>query len=137
MNDEQATAPATGLALPVLTKGGKAFLRQVPALEHDTVPMPEWGCTVIVRELTAEEKQQYESSIVSFDRKGRPVVSQKDVGLRLILLAVVDEADNPVFTTEDLPYLRQQPGKATDRIFKRAKELSGIGDDDIERLKNA
>lgn len=136
MHDTDTTQDAERLALPLPTKGNKGFLDQPVTLERRHVPIPEWGITVILRELTAEEKQAYEASIVSFDKQGRPKINSKDAALRLIVASAEDENGERFFDGGDVPRLRKQPGALIDRLFRTAKQLSAIDEEEFDRLKN-
>lgn len=122
--------------LPLPKKGRKEFLDQPVKLNREDVPVPEWGLTIPMRELTAEEKQEYEASIVSFDKQGRPKVNSKDAAVKLIVKAAIDESGEPFFDGGDIPRLRKQQSSVTDKLFKVAKALSRIDDEDLEKLKN-
>jgi hypothetical protein len=132
-----ADETAVGTSLPVLSKDTLGFLQQPVSLNQEPVPVPEWGCTVILRELTAEEKQQYEASIVSWGKDGKPKVNAQDAALKLIVRSAIDGNHVQVFTLADIPNLRRQPGAVIDRLFRVAKRLSAVDEEELERLKNA
>lgn len=144
MNEQQPpdTAIADGLALPIASKGDKGFLRSVVELKQRAVPMPEWGVTVIVREMTAQENREYQTSNVRFDKGGfAKGFNKEDVELRLLLRTCMDDHNVRLFTEDDFPLLRRQPASVIARLTRIAKELSGLDDDGDadereERAKN-
>lgn len=124
-----------GLALPVASKADKSFLRTPVELKQDRVPMPEWGRTVIVREMTAAENRDYQMSNIKFDKGGNPRGMQKeDLDLRLLLRTCVDEQGVRVFSEDDFGLLRKQPASLINRLVRPAKRLSALVDenDDLE-----
>ena len=52
----------------------------------------------------------------------------------LVVMATVDAEGTPLFKREDVPALNRKSGKAIDRIFQVAAELSGLSEEDIEDL---
>jgi hypothetical protein len=96
-------------------------------LEMKTLAVPEWGdeATVIVRELTASERDEFESTF-----KG----NMNTLRAKFVSLVVVDEAGNKVFTDADIDKLGKLSGAAIDRIFWFGMELSGMKKSDAEDL---
>jgi hypothetical protein len=139
MTTENTTDTAAGLALPLASKGDKAFLRGTIELAEERVPIPEWGRTMIVREMTAAENRDYQLSNVKFDKGGNPKgMNKQDVDLRLLQRTCVDEQGNRVFSEDDFPLLRKQPAKIVLKLVRVAKTLSGLNDDEEvdERIEN-
>jgi hypothetical protein len=129
--DSIAVDVETGLALPVASKGDKAFLRAAVTLRVEHVAMPEWGRTVVVREMTAEENREYQISNLKWDARGNPVgFKRQDLDLRLILRTCVDDHAVRLFGEDDLPLLRKQPAAVIMRLLRVAKRLSGLNDDE-------
>jgi hypothetical protein len=95
------------------------------------VALPEWGCTLHVRGLTAGERDYYELEI----RK------QTDEGLRpnvrglMVALATTDEYGESFFRLEDAADLARLDAAPVDRLFSAAVELSGMGPSDLEDLE--
>jgi hypothetical protein len=120
-----------GLALPVASKADKSFLRTDVELAEERVAMPEWGRTIIVREMTAAENRAYQLSNVRFDKGGNPKgMKQEDVDLRLLERTCVDDQGVRVFTEDDFGLLRKQPAGRILRLVRVAKRLSGLNDDE-------
>ncbi len=80
--------------MPTLNRD-QALAAQKRELKRETVPVPEWGGDVIVRELSAKERDEYEASTVK--RRGK-VVEQNlanlyDVAARLSGITKADEEE--------------------------------------------
>jgi len=119
--------------MPILTKDAilNAQDRQI-----EKVPVPEWGGEVCVRSLSGAERDAFEAGCS--DGKGRMTLD--NFRARLLVRAVCDENGAPLFNPkgEDLIRLGQKSAKAMDRVFAKAKELSGFSKDDIEEyVKNS
>ncbi len=104
----------------------------------EVVSVPEWGGDVIVRSLTAKEKEEWESSLTDLDVRNKKVklkVNYGTVMARLVALTVVDQSGNLLFTYADITRLSEKSGVAIDRVCEVAKRLGGISDTDIEELE--
>jgi len=102
-------------------------------IEIEEVEVPEWGGSVYVRGLTAEQRDQYEQSLIV--RKGK----KSDINLvnaraRLVALTVVDENGDSLFTLADAEALGQKSAAALQRVFEVAQRLSGLTEEDVEEL---
>ncbi len=105
-------------------------------IERDRVEVPEWGGTVIVRGLTGTDRDAFEEAITQM--RGKSVVSNlANFRAKLVARAIVDENDKRMFTDVDVTALGKKSAKALQRVFRRAQELSGLADDEVEELTKA
>lgn len=104
--------------------------------DHDfrVVPVPEWGGEVRIRSLTGSERDKYESSLARMDKKGQMVPDMINARARLVALTAVDENGNRIFTDQDVLKLGTKSSKALDRLFEASGELSGISEQDMEKM---
>ena len=110
----------------------KAIL-EAEDIETREVEVPEWGMTVIVKGMTGAQRDRFESSIV--EQRGKNVkVKLEDARARLVAMTVIDEDGRQVFGMRDVEALSQKSARALNRIYDVAKELSGIGEEEIEEL---
>lgn len=108
-------------------------------IEYEDLVIPEWKNQVVrIRTLTGTQRDDWDRSIVEFAKKkrgrSREATIKENLRARLIALAVVDGNGKPLFTPKDVQRIGRKSAKALDRIFDRASEMSGIGEDDIELL---
>jgi len=102
-------------------------------LPRETIEVPEWGGSVIIRTLTGAERDEFEAS--RFIVKGRSVKTNLvNLRARLISMCAVDEEGNRLFTSEDVRKLGKKSAKALDRLFEAAQRLSGLTPEDIEDM---
>jgi len=120
---------------PVLTKSLKSQFEATDDRPIELVEVPEWGLTLRVRGLSAGDKQRYEESLVSWDAQGKMTVSSEDGHARLLVLTIVDEQGQLIFTSGDVAMLSRKSGAAVDRVVTVAQRLSGLGRGS-EALKN-
>lgn len=100
-------------------------------LRTETVEVPEWGGTVMVRELSAKERDEYETSIVSV--KGTKLdIDPVNMRAKLVSMGCVDEDGNRLFTLDDAEDLGKKSSTALDRIYDKIQEISGMGEGALE-----
>ena len=106
---------------------------QAQDLKQEEMFIPEWDGSLIVKGLTAAERDKYESHLIV--QKGKnTTVNMKNARARLVMLSVVDESGKQLFTEADISALGTKSAAVLDRIFDVASRLSGISDEDLEEL---
>lgn len=105
-------------------------------LPRETVEVPPWGGSVIVRGLTAAERDDYElSSVLERGTAGKPaVISLANLRARLVVRCVVNELGERVFSDEDAEALGRKSGLAIEYIFPTAQRLSGLSRKALEEI---
>ena len=106
-------------------------------LPTETVDVPEWGGQVIVRTLTGEERDQYETSMIEIVGEGtnREAIPKLDnLRATLCALTIVDSEGKRLFTTDDVVELGNKSAAALDRIYDVSRTLSGLSEEDMEEL---
>lgn len=101
--------------------------------QFEEVEVPEWGGSVRMRGMSGRERDAYEASIID-QRGGERKVVLANARAKLIAKCVVDEGGNLMFTVDDLRALGGKSAKALERLFDKARELSGMAEGDVERL---
>jgi hypothetical protein len=127
-------------------------IQQQEQLRHEDVPTPEWGANsaVRVRELTADERDVFESATIRIrrdiiqSRSGRQRQAEPEMDFveealhnmraRLVAAAAIDGTGNKLFTEEDVVWLGKRSAAALDRVYAVAASLSGLSDTDVEAL---
>ena len=102
-------------------------------IQEEIVPVPEWGGEVIVRGLSGTQRDQFEASVVK--QKGKSTeLNLKNVRAKMIALSVVDEHGNRIFSERDVAALGAKSARALQRVWEKARELSGLSEEDVEEL---
>lgn len=100
---------------------------------EELVEVPEWKGTVRVRGLTGRERDAYEASLL--DQRGRSTKANlQNARAKLVVLSVVDSSGQRMFTEQQIPQLSAKSASALDRIWKKARDLAGMSDEDVEEL---
>ena len=94
-----------------------------------TVEVPEWGGTVIVKTLSGTERDQFEESILAGVKR-----DFKGVRAKLVALSIIGEDGERLFTFEEAELLGEKSSLALDRVFGVAQRLSGFTTKDMEEL---
>jgi hypothetical protein len=103
----------------------------------ESVDVPEWGGSVMVRSLTGTERDQYEATILSM--RGTDVkVTLANAHAKLVARACVDDAGTRLFTDDDVTGLGRKNAAALERVYTVAARLSGLSKSDVdEMVKNS
>lgn len=107
----------------------KDQILQADDKKTEKVEVPEWGGTVIIRTLTGTERDQFEESILSGNKR-----DFKGVRAKLVALSIIGENGERLFTFEEAKLLGEKSARALDRVFGVAQRLSGFTNKDVEEL---
>jgi hypothetical protein len=120
-------------------QGGKvkeltaAEILAIEDIVEELVDVPEWKGTVRVRGLTGRERDAYESSLL--DQRGRNAKANlQNARTKLVVMAVRNADGSRMFTETDIGPLSAKGAAPLNRIWKKALELSGMRDEDVEEL---
>lgn len=95
----------------------------------ETVAVPEWGGSVVVRSMTAGDRDKFDAMVASTKNVG-----YSGVRVWTVLACCVDDSGNKLFRTEDEPALRLKSAAVIERIFEAALRVSGItGSEQLEK----
>lgn len=100
------------------------------------IPCTEWGCSVWVRPLSGEERDEIEieNARLAKDAEYAPGASREGLHARVVALAARDQDGKRIFTSDDVDRLRRLDARPLDRIFRVVDSLSAVSDEEIERL---
>jgi hypothetical protein len=103
------------------------------ALKTEDVPVPEWGGSVLVRELRGRERDEWEASLAV--QRGRQMVPDvANMRAKLAARTIVGEDLEPLFSQQDVNALGELSAAALDRVFEVASRLSGLNPADVEEM---
>lgn len=98
-------------------------------IRTESVEVPEWGGSVLVKVMTGTEREELETVI-----RDRMLLGKVGENMRatLVLFTVVDESGALLFTQADLPVLAQRSAVALTRVAEAAQRINAMRDGDIE-----
>jgi hypothetical protein len=102
-------------------------------LKQETVAVPEWDCSVVVQELTAAERDDFEASALR-GRGKKMEVNTVNLRAKLVARSVRAPDGTRLFNDGDVEALGQLAAAALDRVFTVAMRLSGLNPEDLEDL---
>ena len=103
------------------------------SLRTEEVKVPEWGGTVLVRELSGRERDEWEASLTVM--RGKQMVPDvANIRAKLAARTIVGDDGEPVFTQQDVAALGELSAAALDRVFDVASRLSGLNPEDVEAM---
>jgi len=113
------------------------LLRSIkPVLETRRVPVPEFGegVEVVVSEMTAAQRDAWESSIFKPGKRGGGQMRRTNFRATLLVRCLVDDQGNRLLGDSEAPVLGRLGAQVISRLWDIAAELNGIGEDDEEEL---
>lgn len=107
-------------------------------IRTETVQVSEWGGPVIVRGLTAKERDAFEETWFETIDRGAAgessVRRMENLRARLLVRCLVDEQGKLLFGESDADALGGKSAKAVHRLFTVARRLSGMSTADVDTL---
>lgn len=117
----------------------------------EPVEVPEWGGTVLVRALTAAERDHYEAGLLEERTEQRPrgpggkrKGTRQTLGIslgrlenaraKLVVLCVVNQRGERLFGDDDVKALGAKSALALNRVYEMARDLAGLTDEDVAEL---
>lgn len=105
----------------------------VDDIRREVLHIPEWGGEITVRSLTAEERDDFDTSCLVKNGNKRDF-NTRNLRAKLCVRCIVDDDDQPLFSIEDIQRLGGKSASALTKVFEVAQRLSRIGDQHIEEL---
>lgn len=114
--------------MSLLTKDQILNADDLPTKE---IEVPQWGGNVLIRTMTAFERDRFEKKMFGDgDKKNRP----DNIRATLASLAIVDESGDRMFTDKDIVALGKKSAAALDRVFAEIQKLNAVSDKDVEEM---
>ena len=108
-----------------------AQLTAVNDFEIEEVEVPEWGGWVYIRSLSARERDLFEGSIGAVAGKQ----NLANLRARLVVLCLCDEDGNRILEDDQSEFLGAKNAQVINRLFEKARRLSGMTDKDVKELE--
>jgi len=105
-------------------------------LKTEELYIPEWKASVLVSELSADARDEFEQFMVG-ERDKLQSKKNEYAHIRAALAAatLVDEKGERLFSSQDIIKLGKKSGKALDRIFDVANKLNKIYGQERENIE--
>lgn len=110
---------------------------QAPDLKTVEVEVPEWGGSVLMREMNGEERIQFEDAYKRLMADSERSDSDKAIQTMALLVStmIVDDAGEHVFAPDDAALLAKKSSGVLVRLTAAAKKLSSISEADLDELR--
>ena len=95
--------------------------------------IPEWNVRVRIKGLTAKERDAYEQSL-TVGKGANQSLNMQNARARLAVMTMVGADNQPLFSRSDVEALGRKSAIALERIFDRARRLSGLTNEDMDEL---
>ena len=103
-------------------------------IKVETVKVPEWGGSVNVQAMTGAARDEYEEQVLTTRERDPADGVPKNWRAILVSLTVVDDAGKRMFTPADVEALGAKNGTAMTRVVTVAMRLSGLREQDAEKI---
>jgi len=98
-------------------------------IEVVELEIPEWGGSVLVRELTTAEVEHF-SLRTSTSRGDLDISRMSGLRAEVVSWALVDESGQQIMHKKDAEALQKKSHRVIDRIFNKVIDLSGLNPDE-------
>lgn len=104
--------------------------------KFEDVKVPEWGGSVRLQELSASERDLWESEQITVSSDGSGAkFNPKHARARLIARSLVDENGKRLFTDDEVAAVGSLSASKAQKLFDKARKLNAISDEDIKELE--
>lgn len=110
----------------------KADILAASDLASETVEVPEWGGSVIVRSMTGAQRDAYEATLMTRNESGKLEINTDNMRAKLLLATLVDESGAALFTADDLAALSGKSAGAIERLATVAQRINGLNRGAVE-----
>lgn len=102
----------------------------------EPMDVPEWGGTIYVRSLTAQERDSYDRAMVRVGPRGEAQTSNALNNVRALLLVrcVTDKGGTRLFGDKDATALGKKSSAVVQRVWAVAQRLSGMDAEEQEAI---
>jgi hypothetical protein len=105
---------------------------------QEPFPISAFGGVVHIKPLSGDERDSYEASNLQTTRGGMTKLDLRQARARLAQLCIVERDDKGrwrrMFTKSDIDKLGKLPAAELDRVTEAARDASGLGDEQEDRL---
>jgi hypothetical protein len=110
-------------------------IRAVDDLVYEDVEVPEWGGSVIVRGLTAKERDNYDREIIRVDNHGNTSLGRlENLRALLVVRCLVNEDHTRMYRDADAKWLGEKSSKVIGELYDVAARLSGMRAEEVEEV---
>jgi hypothetical protein len=96
-------------------------------LKIESVDVPEWGGSVLVRTMSGSDRDAFDESLVPVGPDGMRRSDTSNMRVKLLMYSVVDEAGNRMFNAADMEAFGRKSSAAIERVYSVAQRLNWIG----------
>jgi hypothetical protein len=109
---------------------GKEEIINKDDLLTEEVPVEEWGGSILLRTMTATERDAYEASVF----KGQGKSDFNNLRSKLLSKCIVDEKGKRLFKDSEIDALGAKSANVIDRLYDKALDMNGMKAKNAEEL---
>lgn len=97
--------------------------------------VPEWGGTIRLKALSGTAVDAFQLSMIKIRKPGEdPVPNLENSKAKLLVHAIVDDNNEPLFTRTELDALGRKSSAVLQRLVDIVSDMSGLSDDAAAEL---
>ena len=104
---------------------------------YEDVEVPEWGGTVRVRSLTADERDAFDESITKLVGNGKyqtREIVMKGIRAKLVARSLINDKGERLFTDAQVEALGRKNATVLDRLFSIAQRVSALSKEEVDKM---
>ena len=105
-------------------------------LKREVIEVPEWGGSIVIRELRASEREVFEKRVIQAGGSGPGFAKTLgDLRASLVVKCIIDPATGErIFDDSDVKALNENSATAIARVFALCSRLSGISSEVVDSV---
>lgn len=103
----------------------------------EDVEVPEWGGTVRIRSLTADERDAFDESITKLVGSGKYQTRElvmKGIRAKLVARSLINDKGERLFTDAQVEALGKKNATVLDRLFAVAQRVSALSKEEVDKM---
>lgn len=111
----------------------KDEILSAPDTVTERVSVPQWGGDVLIRSMTADERDAFEA--LTYESRGKDVKTNlRGIRARLLSFCIADEQGARLFEESDIAALGRKNAAALDRLWAVARRVNAMDQRDVDDL---
>jgi len=108
----------------------------VKYIRYEDLEIPEWNTTVRIRGMTAAARDAWMGDMMAQQKANGGLPNLTNIRARFVAHTLIDENGTRLLSVADAAQLGEQDSNVIERIYKKARELNGIGEDQVAGSEN-
>ena len=100
-----------------------------------TIEVPEWGGEVMLRTISGNDREKFETMVLEKTGKDGQVKDSKLIRATLLAMTICNEEGKRILDKSTISALNDKSSKVIERLFLEASELNGLNEQAVVEAK--